>query len=248
MVLEVPAVKTKPIVTWEPLPDNFILPDDPVENVQQPALAAALTDALGAAGYIQPEMLITSNLGIVATVNKKTVVKAPDWFYVPQVHPVTEGSIRRSYTPNTDGAAVAIVMEFLSEADGGELSIRSTPPYGKLHFYEQIIKVPTYVTYDPYDQSLEVRYWRDGRYILESANAQGQIWIPELDLYLGIWAGERLRQTMNWLRWWDKSGNLLLWSAEQAEQERQRAEQEHQRAERLTAKLRELGIDPDFPD
>jgi len=45
---------------------------------------------------------------------------------------------------------------------------------------------------------------------------------------------------------------LLLWSAEQAEQERQRAEQErqraeqeHQRVEAFAAKLRELGVDPD---
>lgn len=47
-----------------------------------------------------------------------------------------------------------------------------------------------------------------------------------------------------WLRWWDTEGNLLLWSSEQAEQERQRAEQERQRADILAAKLRELGIDP----
>ncbi len=45
--------------------------------------------------------------------------------------------------------------------------------------------------------------------------------------------------------------NLLLWSAEQSEQERlraeqaeQQAEQERQRADALAAKLRELGIDP----
>lgn len=252
MVLEAPSIKAKTTITWEPLPANFILPDDPVENIQQPALAAALTDALGASGYIQPEMLIGSNLGLVATVNKKIVVKAPDWFYVPQVHSVPEGVIRRSYTPNTDGAAVTIVMEFLSEAEGGELSIRSTPPYGKLHFYEQILQVPTYVTYDPYDSSLEVRYLQDGKYILHPVDNQGRLWIPQLELYLGIWSGERLGQTMNWLRWWDKSGNLLLWSSEQAEQERQKAEQErqradreHQRAERLAAKLRELGIDPE---
>jgi hypothetical protein len=64
---------------------------------------------------------------------------------------------------------------------------------------------------------------------------------------------------MNWLRWWDNSGNLLLWSSEQAEQERQRADQESQRADRerqradpesqraqrLAAKLRELGVDRD---
>jgi Uma2 family endonuclease len=253
MVLQISSPQAKPTITWETLPANFILPEEPVENIQQPSLAAALTDALGAAGYIQPEMLIGSNLGLVATVNKKIVVKAPDWFYVPQVHLVAEGVIRRSYTPNTDGATVAIVMEFLSDGDGGELSIRSTPPYGKLHFYEQVLQVPTYVTYDPYEGSLEVRYLQNRKYVLYSADAQGRVWIPELELYLGIWSGERLAQTMNWLRWWDKSGNLLLWSSEQAEQEHQRAEQEHQRAEqehqraeRLAAKLRELGIDPDL--
>jgi hypothetical protein len=37
---------------------------------------------------------------------------------------------------------------------------------------------------------------------------------------------------MNWLRWCDRSGKLLLWSAE--------------KAEILAAKLRELGIDPDL--
>lgn len=46
-----------------------------------------------------------------------------------------------------------------------------------------------------------------------------------MQLFLGIWQGERLRQITYWLRWWDEAGDLLLWSAEQAEQERQRAEQ-----------------------
>jgi Uma2 family endonuclease len=245
MVLQITSIKTEPTVTWEALPTDFLLPDDPVENIQQPPLAAALTDALGAAGRIQPEMLIGSNFGLVATVNKKIVVKAPDWLYVPQVHPVAEGTIRRSYTPNLEGASVAVVMEFLSEAEGGELSVRSTPPYGKLHFYERILQVPTYVTYDPYEPSLEVRCLQNGRYILLDADVQGRVWIPELDLFLGIWLGERLGQTMNWLRWWDGVGNLLLWSAEQVEQERQRAEQERQRAEVFAAKLRELGVNPD---
>jgi len=150
-------------------------------------------------------------------------------------------------------------MEFLSQEEGGELSVRSTPPYGKLHFYEQILQVPTYVTYDPYELSLDVRCLNNGRYALQAADAEGRIWIPELELFLGIWSGERLRQTMNWLRWWDSAGNLLLWSAEQAEHERQRAEEERQRAEEerqradqeqqraevLAAKLRELGVDPD---
>jgi hypothetical protein len=68
------------------------------------------------------------------------------------------------------------------------------------------------------------------------------------------------------LRWWDKSGNLLLWGSELVEQEKQRAEQEKQRAEqekqraeqaeleleqeqisrqRLVQKLKELGVNPE---
>ncbi len=230
MVLETP-IKTKPVVTWEPLPANFILPDDPVENIQQPPLAAGLTDALGAAGRIQPLMLMVSNMGIVATMNNNIVVKAPDWFYVPQVRPIAQGQIRRSYTPNNEGDPVAIVMEFLSDSDGGELSMRSTPPYGKMYFYEKILQVPTYITYDPYEVNIEVRYLQEGKYIIQSANEQGRVWVPELELYLGIWFGQRLGQTMNWLRWWDKLGNLLLWSSEQTQLERQKTELEHQRAE-----------------
>lgn len=115
MVLQVQPVSQEPTVTWEALPPDFVLPDAPVENIQQPALAAALTDALGAAGRIQPQILVGSNFGLVATVNKKVVVKAPDWFYVPQAQSLPEGVIRRSYTPHMEGSAVAFVMEFLSE-------------------------------------------------------------------------------------------------------------------------------------
>lgn len=238
MVLQVSPTKIEPNITWEALPADFVLPDEPVENIQQPILAAALTDALGAAGLIQPEMLIGSNFGLVASVNSRTIVKAPDWFYTPKVYPISEEFTRRSYTPNLEGEPVAIVMEFLSETEGGELSIRSTPPYGKLYFYERILQVPTYVIYDTAVPSLEVRCLQNGRYVLQEANAQGQVWIPELELFLGVWSGTRLGQSMNWLRWYDRSGKLLLWSAEQVEQERQRAEI-------LAAKLRELGVDPD---
>jgi Uma2 family endonuclease len=258
MVVQALAQRQEPSVTWTKLPDDFVLPDHPVENIQQPALAAALTDALSAGNSLQPQMLIASNFGLVATVDQKTVVKAPDWFYVPQVLAIAEGSIRRSYTPSLEGEPVAVVMEFLSETDAGEYSIRPTYPYGKFYFFEQILKVPTYVIFDPLSLSLEVRRLQEGEYVLQAATPDGRYWIPELGLFLGIWYGTRVGMTIHWLRWWDEAGQLLLWSSEQAEQERQRAEQEHQRAEAaiaeleaerqqkaaLAAKLQELGIDP----
>ena len=250
---------SEPTVTWDALPQDFVLPDDPVENIQQPPLAAALTDALGSNGHIQSDMLIGSNFGLVATINQKTVVKAPDWFFVKHVGSIPEEVIRRSYTPHLEGDPVGIVMEFLSADDNGELSLRATFPYGKLYFYEQILKIPSYVTYDPYGPSLQVRQLIQNRYSVVQPNAQGRFLIPELQLELGLWYGERLGKTTHWLRWWDQSGNLLLWGSEQAELEKQRAESEKQRAEaekqraeaekqraeKLAAKLRELGVDPD---
>lgn len=250
---KVPSLLNEPLaVTWEPLPEDYVLPDDPVENIQQPLLAAALTDALGAAGWIKRNMLIASNFGLVATVSGKTVVKAPDWLYVPQAHPVSDGVVRRSYTPHTEGAPVAVVMEFLSETETGEYSVRPVFPYGKMLFYQSILQVPTYVIFDPASVTLHVFYLEDEVYQVATADAQDRFWIPSMELYLGTWQGTRLGTTTHWLRWWDTDGNLLLWSSEKAEherqraeQERQRAEQERQRAEQLAAKLRELGVEPD---
>ncbi len=71
-------------IKWEKLPDDFQLPDEPVENIKHPLLASALREVLEIAGFITPSMLIASNFGICATVDGKIVVKAPDWVYVYQ--------------------------------------------------------------------------------------------------------------------------------------------------------------------
>jgi Uma2 family endonuclease len=231
------------VVTWAALPDDFVLPDDPVDNIQQPHLAAALNDALGTADRIQPDMIIATDFGIVAMINQETVIKAPDWVYVPQVLPVANAGSRRSYTPNLQGDPVAVVMEFLSETEGTEYSIRSSPPYGKMYFYETILQVPTYIIFDPINTTLEVRLLRDGRYSLLEPTPEGRYWIPELGLFLGIWHGTRLGITMDWLRWWDEAGKLLLWGTEQAEVERERAEDAIAQLQTLQAKMRELGIE-----
>ncbi|MDJ0539073.1 MAG: hypothetical protein PX481_10305, partial [Microcystis sp. M53603_WE2] len=130
------------IITWEKLPDDFILPDEPVDNNLQPLLAAALRESLELAGLILESMLIASNFGLCATVKTQTVVKAPDWVYIPSVKPIPGGKIRRSYTPHLEGEIPTIVLEFISETEGGEYSINPHYPYGKWYFYEQILQVP----------------------------------------------------------------------------------------------------------
>jgi Uma2 family endonuclease len=275
-VLEVPA-GVPPLVyqvTWEELPDYYRLPDEPVDNTDHPLLAAALRESLELAGILTgPQQLAATNLGVCATVNGRTVVKAPDWLYVPHVLPPDPPRVRRSYTPHLHGDGPVVVMEFLSDSDGGEYSMQPVYPYGKCWFYERILQVPYYVIFEPEAGTLEVRQLVEGVYEMQPADDPGRYWIEPLRLFLGVWEGTKADRTGHWLRWWDSEGDLLLWGAERlerehqrtkqesqraeqereraaqerqrAEQERERAEQERQRAERLAAYLKAQGIDPD---
>jgi hypothetical protein len=96
------------------------------------------------------------------------------------------------------------------------------------------------------------------------------VWIPELQLSLGLWQGEYRGIDRQWLRWYDAQGNLMLTDAEQErlakeqerlarEQERLAKEQERlakeqaqallaqerQQRQQLIERLRARGIDPD---
>ena len=235
-------IKQEPTIIWEKLPENFVLPDEPVENICQPLLAAALTEALDLAGLISPSLLIASNLGICAKVDGQTVIKAPDWFYVPRVLPTAAGVIRKSYTPHLEGDIPLIVMEFLSETDAGEYSIRPTYPYGKMWYYERILQVPFYIIFDPSWGMLEVRKLEKGRYEVQVPDAQGLYVLPKLNLSLGVWFGKRLEIQTHWLRWWDDQGNLLLWGSERIEQEKQRAATAEQELARLRKVIKQAGI------
>lgn len=222
----------EPHIEWILLPENYLLPDDPVESIVQPLLAAALTESLDLAGLVTEGMLIASNMALVTSINGETVLKAPDWFLVSSVKPIETGVIRRSYTPIKQGEIPAIVMEFLSATDTAEYSLRPFYPYGKMWFYERIIKVPIYIIFDPETGSLEIRKLnQEGKYERESLDENGRYYLEALNLYLGIWQGTRLNETTNWLRWWDDSGNLLLWGSEKIALEKQRVEAEKQRVE-----------------
>ncbi len=44
--------KSNLVITWEALPTNFILEDEPVESTAQPLIAGALRESLELIGYI----------------------------------------------------------------------------------------------------------------------------------------------------------------------------------------------------
>jgi hypothetical protein len=249
---------TKLEITWDLLPDDYQLPDDPVDNIIQPFLAAFLNEILNINGFFDAPAIFATNFAICATVNGKTVVKAPDWVWVPNVPPLKQKRIRRSYTPKKEGEIPAIVMEFLSESEGSEYSMKSNFPYGKWFFYEQILQVPIYVIFNPEDDELEVYFLMDGHYTKQEPNAEGRYWLESIGLFIGAWEGDRHGNHEFWLRWWSPDQQMLLCGTEQVEMERQRidlerqradqesmrAEQESQRSDRLIAQLRSLGFEP----
>lgn len=213
-------------ITWELLPEDFILDDEPVDNVNQPSLAAALTESLELAGKLPETSLSTTNYGICATVNGKFVIKAPDWAYVPQIT-VPREQVQRSYTPHKQGQIPAVVMEFLSDTDGSEYSNKHTYPPGKWFFYEQVLKVPNYIIFEPNSGELEVHQLdNNGHYKLSSHHENQRYWLAEMELFIGVWEGKRENRQGYWLRWWDQDNNLLLWGSELVQQERIAKEQE----------------------
>ena len=107
MVVSVSRTKS----TGELLPEDVVVDEEPVDNVNQPRLAAALTESLELAGKLPETALATTNYGICATVNGKFVIKAPDCAYVPQIT-VSREQIQRSYNPHKQGQTSGRICPF----------------------------------------------------------------------------------------------------------------------------------------
>jgi Uma2 family endonuclease len=240
-------------IEWKKLPEDCILDEEPVQNIDQPLLAAALREILEIAGLIGEQILIASHLGICTTIDDQLVIKPPDWFYARNVQPLTNNEIRRSYTPNLEGDRPDIVMEFISVHEKDEYWMKASHPIGKWFFYEQILQVPIYAVFEQVTGNLYIhRLDSVGGYQLEKNNTNNRYWIDGVGLFLGVWQGTKAERTGYWLRWWDESGEMLLWGAEMVERERQekeiaqqQAEQERVRSSILVAQLRAAGIEPE---
>ncbi|NJM45775.1 MAG: Uma2 family endonuclease [Alkalinema sp. RU_4_3] len=247
------------------LPDHTQLPESDgtfVKNFQEHPQSILLTTSIAPVlDQLHPDgqYAIGQDSGIYWRLVKppEKGAEAPDWFYVPGVPPLLKGKMRRSYVMWKEKVVPLIAIEFVSD-NGAEERDRTAPSkdkdakVGKFWVYEQAIGIPFYAIYEVQKASVEVYQLIDGCYERCMANDRGHYEIPPMDVELGIWQGEYSRQTLPWLRWWDRAGNLLPSAEERADQEnlranreKLRADEETARSQRLAAKLRELGIDPD---
>lgn len=229
------------VLAPEDLPniDNLITEDDtPVDNLfsakQQRLLVEPLYSSWAGPGEGRP-FLTDSNVGVFYSVREPPLV--PDAFLSLDVQAPADlwPKRNRSYFIWEYGKPPDVVVEIVSNLEGAETG-RKKRLYGRMG-------VTYYVIFDPLEQlgqeRLQAFELQGGVYVtLEPA------WLPIVGLGLRVWHGVYQGIEDDWLRWYDREGNIILTGAERAEQEHQRAEQERQRAERLAAQLRALGIEP----
>ncbi|MCU0567233.1 MAG: Uma2 family endonuclease [Oculatellaceae cyanobacterium Prado106] len=223
-------------------PDHTQLPDSDgtfVKNFQEHPQSILLTDSLETtlkALHPDGQYAIGQDCGIYwrETDPPERGAEAPDWFYVPNVPPLLNGAIRRSYVLWREYIAPLIAIE-LASGDGSEerdntplsrLPEGSSPKPGKFWVYEQIIRIPYYAIYVINTRELEVYNWVNAHYRRLTPNDRGHYPIEGMNVELGVWSGHYQNQPQKWLRWWDNDGNLLLTGSERAA----RAEQARQNA------------------
>lgn len=228
------------------LPDHTQLPESDgtfVKNFQEHPQSNLLTNSIRPVlQRLHPDgqYCIGQDCGIYwrLTEPPEKGAEAPDWFYVPNVPPLLNGKVRRSYVLWKEYVAPLIVLEFVS-GDGAQDRDKTPSPSGedkekkagKFWVYEQAIRVPFYGIYKVKKASVEVYRLEEGHYELLSANERGHYPISSMGVELGIWQGQYENMTLPWLRWWDSQGNLLLTGDE--------------RADRLAERLRQMGVNPD---
>ena len=222
------------------VPDHTELPYEDgtfVKNFQEHPQSLLLTDSiLPVLQKLHPDgqFAIGQDSGIYWQLTTPYLdgATAPDWFYIPNVPPLVDGEVRRSYVLWRETIAPLIIIEFVSATDGGERD--RTPKVGKFWIYEQAVRAPFYAIYEVKKGLVDVYHLVDGRYQPVAPNERKHFPLAGLGVELGIWRGHYINQTLPWLRWWDLQGNLLPTSEERAEQEAKRAEQEAQRAQEAT--------------
>lgn len=241
----VPTSSVDPARTPFPWPDHLTLPETDgtvVTNAQEHPLNVVLTTSiLPVLDRLHPDgrYAVCMDVGIYYQDTYPNVLdgcKAPDWFYVPDVDPLIDGQVRRSFVLWRELIAPLLLIEYAS-GDGSEERNR-TPYKGKFWVYEHVIRPAFYAIFEREQRSVEVYHLVENRFEPLPANERGHYPIKPMGVELGVWQGRVMHMDLPWLRFWDAEGNLLLTADERSERDRQRAE-------RLAAYLRSLGRDPD---
>lgn len=205
-----------------------------------------LTETCQPKSYLPENMFLASGLKLYYNPTQNEWYKRPDWYMVLGRKRVTQQeNLRHYYVKWEENVSPFLVIELLSPDTASEdlaKNLRGLRLRGiiqqptKWDVYENILRIPFYITYDRYIQDLQVFTMCGGTYY-PTEIPENRFWLEKLGLGLGLWQGIYQGISGLWLRWYDESG----WIPTLAE----KADAESQRADKLAAYLRSQGLDPD---
>jgi Putative restriction endonuclease len=239
------------IVTELDISHLVIEDDTPVDNFQSAQQQRLLVEPLYSSQALPQPFLAEANVGLFYKIKGDPIV--PDVLLSLGVQRAADYAERqnRSYFIWEFGKVPEVCIEIVSNNEGDELMLsKKSQKKGKTTTKKEVyaqIGVRYYVVFDPLRQiqgetemnGSVLRVWSvfpEGYTEItpaEGINEIGQlVWLPMIGLSLNLWEGQFEEEvTRLWLRWCDRSGQVIPTGAEGKETERQRAETERQRAE-----------------
>ncbi|MCP4702765.1 MAG: Uma2 family endonuclease [Gammaproteobacteria bacterium] len=209
------------------LPTMYDLPSEDPEGPGSPDefhmyQRQLLRETFAPRNYPPEQMFIGANMNLYYDVHHIDRYKCPDWFAVLGVPRLYENwDMRMSYVVWQEGVAPAIVVELLSPGTEEEELGRSAPrdaaePPGKWEMYEHYLKVPYYVVFSHYTDEVQF-FILDGLRYRKADLPDKRLWLPEIELGLGLWQGVYQHFERVWLRWYDADGKWISTQEEQVQ-------------------------------
>lgn len=228
------------IPSWE-LPHSLpkVLPtmyDLPYENLEADGLPdefhsyqpQLLRETFCPPGHSTEKRYSASDLYLYYDPDHPKWYKRPDWFAVVGVSPYgPKHDLRYSYVVWEEKVPPFVVVELLSESteneDLGKTQRKSKKPPTKWEVYEKILKVPYYVIFSRDLTQFRAFELKKENYS-ELRLPEQRLWLPEIQLGLGLWFGTYDNITHYWLRWYDNI-DWIPTKLEQLTAEKRRAEE-----------------------
>lgn len=229
------------------LPTMYDLPSESPEepglpNIYHGLQPQVLDETLFLPQYPADQVFYAFDLNLYYDPTQTGWHKRPDWFLCVGVPSLYKGLVKRwSYVMWEEKVAPTVVIEFLSAGTEAEdlgrftskkqRSRRGKPP-AKFVVYEEILGIPNYIVFDEDTQRLRFFRLVNERYQEQAIEPNNpRLWIPELNLGLGLTTCKVRGVEGDWLRWCDKEGNFYPTPAESYQAEAQAAQAEAQAAQ-----------------
>jgi Uma2 family endonuclease len=223
------------------LPDEF--------HHLQPTL---LSETFVSPYYDKDRVFCGTNMNLYYDVENTRLYKQPDWFVAVGVPRLYDNcKLRYSYVVWQEGENPYVIVELLTPTtvteDLGKYGassiveeekrlrlnsaihpgdgIRSNSPLSKWDVYEKKLSVPYYIVFSQKTKKLWFFKLENGQYKRQEIDENNpRLWMPELGLGLGLWAGKYRSINIVWLRWYDLNGNWIPTIQEWGQKEKEEKE------------------------